>query len=211
MGATATRPRARETAAGARSAAAGALMEASAEDVIGVDGARWDAATKRWRDAFSSSRRMSWQIAATSFASICELAFLKANTFSCTTCIPVGILFACVDSQCKTTKVPIRGVQTPTFARIAGDRDDINAASRSLRASTTTGENNAFSFTRRARGAGALRAGKPRPARRRIPLIGSPSSSRSSRTPPPSCRIPPSAYSTCCSERTGSYRRSSSP
>ena len=146
-------------------------MEASAEDVIGVDGARWDAATKRWRDAFSSSRRMSWQIAATSFASICELAFLKANTFSCTTCIPVGILFACVDSQCKTTKVPIRGVQTPTFARIAGDRDDINAASRSLRDSTTTGENNAFSFTRRARGAGALRAGKPRPAPHRIPLI----------------------------------------
>ena len=39
MGATATRPRARETASGARSAAAGALMEASAEDVIGVDGA----------------------------------------------------------------------------------------------------------------------------------------------------------------------------
>ena len=34
MGATATRPRARETAAGARSAAAGALMEASAEDVM---------------------------------------------------------------------------------------------------------------------------------------------------------------------------------
>lgn len=56
MGATATRPRARETVAGARSAAAGALMEASAEDVIGVDGARWDAATKRRRDAFSSSR-----------------------------------------------------------------------------------------------------------------------------------------------------------
>lgn len=45
-------------------------MEASAEDVIGVDGARWDAATKRWRDAFSSSG--GDLIAATSFASIYE-------------------------------------------------------------------------------------------------------------------------------------------
>ena len=41
----------------------------------------------------------------------------------------------------------------PTFARIAGDRDDIDAASRSLRGSKITGEYNAFSFTGRARGA----------------------------------------------------------